>query len=206
MISLLRGVWERASLYLPMMLMGVLALGTYWLERSTPVFATVEAARTVSHDPDYFMKDFSVKSFDAAGRLKSEVLGAQANHFPDTDLLEIDVARIRSFDDKGQLTIATANRAVTNSDGSEVQLLGNALVVREAIGGKSPTPRLEFRGEYLHAFLKTEVVTSDKPVVLTRGKDQFTADAMEFDNIAQVMLLRGRVKGVLNPQVSAPGR
>lgn len=186
-------------MYLPILLMGVLALGTYWLVRSTPVFLPPEADRPVNHDPDYFMKKFSVKTFDGTGRLKSEVSGADARHYPDTDTLEIDGVRIRSFNEQGRLTTATANRAVTNSDGSEVQLFGNALVVREAVAGKTATPRMEFRGEFLHAFLNKEQVRSNKPVQLTRGQDRFTADSMDFNNVDQVMQLQGRVKGILVP-------
>jgi lipopolysaccharide export system protein LptC len=180
----------------------VLALGTYWLVRSTPVFTPPEAPRPPSHEPDYFMKKFTVKTFDRAGKLKSEVSGAEAKHFPDTDTLEIEGARIRSFDAQGQLTTVTANRALTNADASEVQLMGNALAVREAVGGQSgqkPVPRMEFKGEFLHAFMKSETLKSDKPVVLTRGADRFVADAMEFDNLKQVIELRGRVKGTLMP-------
>ena len=204
MISLLRVAWDRLSLYLPILLMGVLALGTYWLVRSAPVFLPAEAERAATHDPDYFMKNFSVKTFDATGRLKSEVTGADARHFPDTDTLEIDQVRIRSFNEQGQLTIATAKRALSNADGSEVQLFGNALVVRDAVVGKAgqTTPRLEFRGEFLHAFMNTEQVKSDKPVQLTRGKDRFTGDSMDYDNLARVMQLRGRVKGLLVPDPS----
>ena len=202
MISLLRTAWDRLSLYLPVILMGVLALGTYWLVRSAPVFLPAEAERAATHDPDYFMKNFSVKTFDATGRLKSEVTGAAARHFPDTDTLEIDRVRIRSFNGQGELTVATANRALSNADGSDVQLFGNALVVRDAVASKAgqTTPRLEFRGEFLHAFMNTEQVKSDKPVQLTRGNDRFTGDTMDYDNLARVMQLRGRVKGLLVPE------
>jgi lipopolysaccharide export system protein LptC len=198
-MRLLRTAWDHLSLYLPIILMGVLALGTYWLVRSTPEFLPPQAQRAPSHDPDYFMKKFSVKTFDGAGRLKSEVSGTDARHYPDTDTLEIDSVRIRSFNEQGRLTTATANRALTNADGSEVQLFGNALVVREAFTGKQTTPRMEFKGEFLHAFLDKEQVKSNKPVQLTRGKDRFTADSMDFDNIDQVMQLKGRVKGTLVP-------
>ena len=210
MKGLLRTAWERLSLYLPVILMGVLALGTYWLVRSAPVFLAALPERAVTHDPDYFMKKFSVKTFDATGRLKSEVSGAEARHFPDTDTLEIDQVRIRSFNEAGELTLATANRALSNSDGSEVQLIGDARVVRDATPGtvagsaarnaEKATARLEFRGEFLHAFMKTEQVKSDKPVQLTRGNDSFVADTMDFDNRARVMQLRGRVKGLLMPE------
>jgi lipopolysaccharide export system protein LptC len=60
-------------------------------------------------------------------------------------------------------------------------------------------PRMEFRGEFLHAFLDTERVKSHKPVELTRGTDRFTADSLEYDNLDQVVELRGRVRGVLMP-------
>lgn len=201
MTGLLRRAWDRLSIYLPIILMGVLALGTYWLVRSTPVFEAPQADKPQKHEPDYQMQKFSVKTFDVAGRLRSEVFGVEARHYPDTDTLEIDQARIRSFNQKGHLTTATANRALTNSDGSEVQLIGNAVVVREAAVDTSgePLPRMSFRGEFLHAFLDTERVKSHKPVELTRGNDQFTADSMEFDNFEQVMQLRGRVRGTLVP-------
>jgi lipopolysaccharide export system protein LptC len=198
-MSFLRVAWDRVSLYLPIVLMGILALGTYWLVRSTPVFTPPEPERPPTHEPDYYMKRLQVKTFDATGKLRSEVMGLEARHFPDTDLLEIDQVRIRSFNEHGRLTTATARRAVTNADGSEVELMGDALVVREPDAGKQPSPRLSFSGEYLKAFLNTEKVQSHRPVLLTRGKDQFTGDSMTYDNIGQVIELKGRVKGLLVP-------
>jgi lipopolysaccharide export system protein LptC len=202
-LLLLRGVWDRLSLYVPMLLMAVLALSTYWLVRSTPDFAPVELAKPPSFEPDYVMSGFAVKTFDTTGRLKSEVSGAQARHFPHSDQLEISSVRIRSFNARGQLTVASADRALTDSDGREVELLGNATVVREAVGGPHPAPRLSFSGEHLHANTLTEKIRSDKPVRLTRGADQFQADTLALDNLAQVVELRGRVRGTIAP--AAPG-
>lgn len=200
LLQLLR-LWDSASIYLPLFMMGALALGTYWLARNTPVFSTVEAAKEVRHVSDYFMRHFTVKNFDEAGKLKSEVMGVEARHYPDSDTLEIDQGRIRSVNREGRLTISTANRVLSNSDGSELQLIGNALVVRESIKDAlgQDTPRMEFRGEFLHAFLNDERVKSHKPVLLTRGKDHFTGDSLVYDNLTGVADLKGRVKGVLTP-------
>jgi lipopolysaccharide export system protein LptC len=55
----------------------------------------------------------------------------------------------------------------------------------------------------LHAFLNEERVTSHKPVVLTRGNDQFTGDSFAYDNLDQVANLKGRVRGVLMPKSAA---
>ena len=204
MTPVLRQGWEKFSLYLPIILMGMLALGTWSLVRNAPAPVAAAAASANPHQPDYFMKLFSVKSFDATGRMQSEIKGEMGRHYPDTDTLEVDKVHMRSVTPQGLVTLATADRALSNADGSEVQLFGNAVVTREALPGGAGTaqPRLEFRGEFLHAFTQTERVRSDQPVVLIRGNDRFTADAMEYDHLDQVLQLRGRVRGILMPAAS----
>lgn len=199
--AMVRGAWDRLSVYLPIMLMGLMALGTYWLARNTPSLGQVDGQRTEVHEPDYRMRRFSVKTFDPSGRIKSEVQGTEARHYPDTDTIEIDQPRIRAFNARGELTSASARLAISNADGTEVQLIGDAVVAREAVKGQDgqTRPRVQFRGEFLHAFLDSERVTSDKPVELTRGDNRFTAESMEYDNLEQVMDLRGRVRGTLAP-------
>jgi lipopolysaccharide export system protein LptC len=200
-MRLLKETWERFLLYLPLVFMGSLALGTYWLVRSTPAVVSSDIQRPLRHDPDYFLERFTLKTFDAAGHIRTEVFGAKARHYPDTRWLEIDEIRIRSFDDKGRLTTAHATRGMTNEDTSQVQLIGDAVVVREAdaAAGVKAAPRMEFRGEFLHAFMLTEVVKSHKPVQLLRGNDRFNADSLEFDNVDQVLQLKGRVRASLVP-------
>ncbi len=194
-------LWYRATLYLPIVLIVLMALGTWWLARNTVGASAPDTQALARQEPDYYMRNFAVKNFDATGLLQTEVAGALARHLPATDVLEIDNARINSYK-QGRLTVATANRAYSNGDGSEVQLVGNALVVREAgVGAQGqPYPRLEFRGEFLHAFLNTEAVKSHKPVTLLRGKDQFVADSLDYNNLDRVVVMQGRVKGTLSPR------
>lgn len=199
-MRLLRLALDRLALYLPIGLMGLLALGTYWLVRSTPPApATAAAEQPLRQDPDYLMERFSIKTFDPQGRLKSEVSGTQARHYPHTDILEIDQVRIRSFNSRGHVTVATARRALANNDASEVQLIGNAQVVREAAVDRNGTvlPQLSLRGEFLHAFLNDERIQSHQPVELMRGNDRITAERLDYRNLDQVMELQGRVRGTL---------
>nr|WP_295772923.1 LPS export ABC transporter periplasmic protein LptC [Rhodoferax sp.] len=201
MMSILRDAWDRSLLYFPLISMGLLALGTYWLVRSTPQVGGPTAQRVVQHEPDYFMQNFSVRTFDATGRVRTEVQGAKARHYPDTQWLEIDNIRVRSFDEQGRLTTATAQHGLTNEDSSEVQLAGHAVVLREADTSKpgKTTPRMEYRGEFLHAFMNTERVRSHKPVEFLRGQDRFSADSLDFDNVEQILQLNGRVRATLTP-------
>ena len=195
--ALMRTLADRLAVYLPVLLMGVFALGTWWLVRSAPEIVEARAARTERHEPDYFMRQLAIKTFDASGRMTREILGAEARHYPDTDQLEIDQVRIRAWDPEGRTTLITARRGLSNHDGTDVLLLGDARVVREAEGTR---PRVEVRGETLRALKASERVESNQPVELSRDADRFTGDTMVYDGKAQVLDLQGRVRGVLAPR------
>lgn len=201
----LASLWEQLSLYLPLAMMGLLAVGTYWLVRNTPAAYEAEAARAASHEIDYFMRRATIKTFDDKGHLKTEIFGTEARHFADTETLEIDQARMRSTGPDGRLTTATANRALSNDAGSEIQLMGNAVVVREPMQTPDGSwlPRLEFTGDFLHVFMNEDRVKSHLPVVLKRGSDEFSGDTFAYDNLDQVADLKGRVKGLLVPRTKA---
>lgn len=197
-----RRVWDRLAVYLPLFLMGMMAMTTYWLVRNTPAMGEVELESAPRHVPDYFMREFSVKIFGENGQLKSEMVGLEGRHFPDTDTLEIDQPRIRILGAEGRVTTAVAARGLINADGSEAQLFGKASVVREASTRANGVvvPRSELQSDFLHLFANTEQVRSHLPVVLVRGSgDRFTADGMGYDNLDRVMQLSGRVRGTLLP-------
>ena len=198
-----RRLWDQASIYLPVLLMGLLALGTYWLLRATPEAPEPVTERPLTHEPDYFMRRFSVKVFDASGVLQTEVFGAEARHHPDTDTTEIDQARIRSFGPQGQLTSATARRVIANGSNTEFTLDGDAVVIREAArqADGQALPRLEFRGETLKISTDPEHVVSDQPVLLVRGNDRMSAQSLDYSGGDQpVAVLGGRVKVTLAPR------
>ena len=197
-----RRMFDRVAVYLPLLLMGVMAMSTYWLVRNTPAIGEAELEAAPRHVPDYFMRNFSVKVFGDDGRLKSEMIGIEGRHYPDTDTLEIDQPRIRILGAEGRVTTAVAARGLINSDGSEAQLFDKAVVVREASTNAQGviTPRSEMQSDFLHLFANTEQVRSHLPVVLVRGGgDRFTADGMDYDNLDRVMHLKGRVRGTLQP-------
>ncbi len=203
--QILRSWIGRITLYLPIAMMALLALGSWWLARNTPDAAQAAPVQPQRQDPDYYLTRFSVKNFDAKGLLTSEVFGDKARHFPATDILEIDQARFRSSRDQ-RATTGKSDRAYSNGDGSEVQLVGNAVVVREA--GKDAQgrvlPRVEFRGDFLHAFLRTEELKSHKPVTVVRGADQFSGDSMLFNKVDSIVQLDGRVRVRFESKASTP--
>ena len=71
---------DRLALYLPGILMALFALGSWWLVRSLPTILNDAPAKSVRYEPDYYLEQFSVKSFDKQGRLTREVTGHRAKH------------------------------------------------------------------------------------------------------------------------------
>jgi lipopolysaccharide export system protein LptC len=196
---------DRLTIYLPVAFAAVLALGTYWLVRTAPKIAQPGVTVTPTHEPDYFMQGFVVKRFLPNGDLRSELRGTEGRHYPDTDTLEVDQVRLRSISPTGLVTHATAKRGLSNADASEIQLFGDAVVVRDQARDAAGNlqPRLEFRSEFLWAFTDEERVMSNKPVTLIRGADTFTADSMDYDKITGVANLKGRVRGLIHPPATA---
>lgn len=193
---------ESATAYLPVLLMGLLALGTWWLVKNTPLPEAEQAPLPPRHEPDYTMQRFTVQRFAADGRLNVQVEGDELRHFPDNDTLEIENPRIRAIGPDGRVTLASARRALSNADGSEVQLFGAAQVQREAAAGQAA---IEFRSEFLHAFFATERVRSHLPVLVKRGTSELRAGGLEYDNLARVVELKGRIKAQFSPPARGAG-
>ncbi|MCL1961625.1 MAG: LPS export ABC transporter periplasmic protein LptC [Desulfovibrionaceae bacterium] len=201
---LLRYGRDQFSAWLPALMTLLFALGTWWLVRSAPRIVDGASQAPASPDPDYFMRDFSVRVFNPDGQLQAELKGGKGLHFPVDDILEVTQPRMRSFDEQGRLTTGAARRGVSNADASDIKLYGDARVVRLPVAKAdgAVTPQLEFRGEFLHAFVKDKRVSSDQPVELWRGSDVVTGDVFDYDDKSGVANLRGRVRGTIQPTPS----
>jgi lipopolysaccharide export system protein LptC len=187
---------DRLSLYMPLLVMLVLALASWWLVRSMPDLWSAPKDKVVRKDPDYNLRHFVVKVFDAQGRLVREVMGDEGHHFPETDELHIQQVTFKAQTDTGQHLNAVGRTGMATGDGERVTLLGDAVAVREAT---DEWPRIELRGEKIIALIKAEKLLSSDPVQITRGADKFTANTMDFDIQSGHYQLSGRVRGTLAP-------
>jgi lipopolysaccharide export system protein LptC len=184
------------SAYLPLLLMALLALATWWLVRHSPQPPGVAEDRPVSMDPDYTMERFSLQRFDADGRLKLRVEGDRLRHFPGSNRTEVDEVRIRAIAVDGRVTLARAHRALGNGDGSEMQLIGGAEVDSVDTLGNP----LHMRGEFLHAFFVTERISSYKPVTVSLGSTVIHAAALDYDHPSGRLDLKGPTRAEIAPR------
>lgn len=181
---------------LPLLVMALLALASWWLVKNSPQPVVAAEEGPISSEPDYTMNGFALERFAADGRLRLRIEGAQMRHFPATDRIEIDDAKIQSTAPDGRVTHAHARQAVGNGDASELQLLGGAEVTSSDADGVP----LVMRGDFLHAFLVTERVRSHLPVQVRVGANEWTAGGLDYDHAERKLELAGPMHAELAPR------
>lgn len=190
---------EAVLSYLPLLLMALLALATWWLVKNTPSAPVPGQEQPLRHVPDYSMQGFRLQRFAAAGELRVQIEGTQMRHYPDTDTVEIDEVRIRSLQEDGSVLRASARRALSDGKGTQVQLLGGAQVVREMTDGSPP---IEVRSEFLQVFVDAQRVQTDQPVQVLQGSNDIRAAGVDYDHRSGLAQYRGPVRAHFDP----PGR
>lgn len=185
---------QALSTYLPLLLMALLALATWWLVQNTPAPEAAKDAEPPRHEADYTMQGFTMQRFGADGRLLLQLNGQQLRHYPDTDTLEIDVVTIRAQAPDGSVMRASARRALADRNASEVQLLGGARVVYE---GTEHEAAIEFDSEFLLALFDKKQLRSHLPVQLRQGSSEINLGAIVYDHATRSARLGAPVRARL---------
>ena len=200
-------LWRLQSLlsnYLPLLMMALLASGTWWLVKNTPLLGEAGEQAPPRHEPDYRMANFEIQRIGADGRLNVQISGAELRHYPDTDTVEIDTARVRAVAPDGSLAIADARRAVSNGDGSDLQLIGGVHLRRLPPGSGDNAPaQLDVRGEFLQALSNSEVLRSHLPVTIRQGGSRLNAQNFEYRHLTGQVTFTGKAQGQIT---SRPAR
>ena len=192
---------EALTAYLPLLMMVLLALGSWWLVKNSPQALPPKAVKANSGQPDYTMRGFTVQRFASDGRQRLSLVGRQLHHFPDADRIEIEELRLEAWGADGRQVLATARHAVTNGRGSEVQLRGGAQLRSHTAEGQP----LEIDSEFLHFFTETESVVTDRAVRLRLGATQVTGGGLVWNNRERTLTLQPPMRAVLQPRVGTEG-
>jgi lipopolysaccharide export system protein LptC len=188
---------ESTMAYLPLLLMTLLALGTWLVAKNTPGLLSPFVPGPVKHEPDYMLDHFTLQRFDVAGALKVEIEGDHMQHFPDDDIMEVEKIRVVSTDPDGSKMTATAQHGRAKGDSSEIWLDGQAQIVSVA-AGQLP---VQMNGEHLRAEPKLKRLDSDWPVIVQQGGSEFHAQGLFYDADTRILTLRGDTHALLQPTV-----
>jgi lipopolysaccharide export system protein LptC len=128
--------------------------------------------------------------------VRHELRGKELRQYKDDRTLEVDQPQLLRQAAAGGTQRASAQRAISNADGSDVQLLGQAVVRREAPG----KPIVEIKSDALFVFQPDELVRSNKPVSIVRGKDEYSGSGMVYRGLQGTFELEGPARAVWHPK------
>lgn len=192
----LRRTLDSLTLYVPLIIMGLMALGSWWLVRSMPDLLSSDVNKPLRTDPDYKLDNFTVKTFDANGRMTRQVSGSSAIHFPQPNELHIQHIQMFALNEAGSEFTARAEKGISSDNDDKFTLIGDVHAVRKA---DAHGPLTQLQGERLTAIVQEDRLVSSLPVEITRNRDVFTSNTMDFNTRTGQYLLQGRVRSVLAP-------
>ncbi len=195
---------DRGTLVLSILLTGGLAVGSYWLAQQARLSDAVP--RALGHDIDYTADVITLTRMDETGRAQYVVDATKLIHFADDDSAELTQPKMVGAKINRPEMRVRADLGKTTSEGQEVRLYGNVVLVRQPWKGAL---ELVAKGPYMLAFPEREVVSSDQPIEVTQGGSRVNANAMQYDNGTQTLQLDGggkggRVREIIEPRRNRP--
>jgi lipopolysaccharide export system protein LptC len=179
------------SAMLPLVVLGMLAGFTFWLEQSTQDEGGGNHAK-LRHDPDFWVENFTLRRFDNEGDIQHLLTAKRMEHFPDDESTEVASPYLAYF--KGRKSIATARTAWLDKEGKHVRLNDEVRVVRPGIDGG---PDTIVTTSVLNVVPDDEYAQTDAPVTLTQGQTVLHGVGLEVSNKTQVAVLSGPVQGTI---------
>ena len=184
---------------LPLALMFVLALVSFWLERTVREQEAPVATRR--HDPDYFITNFTTTSYDRDGATESVLSADRMVHYPDDDSTELLRPHVvQTHPNEPRMTVS-AERGALSRDGDDIFLYDNVVLVRAADKAR---PEAQITTSFLQIARDRSLVRTDRDVVIHEDRRTLAGRGMEYDNRSQMLQLLSRVRGVFEPEKKAP--
>lgn len=170
----------------------ILAALTFWLDRASQFNGSEK--KPLRHDPDYIVDNFTVKRFDAQGKLYQTLQADRMQHYPDDDSTEVELPRMVYHAERP--TFIKADKAWIDSGGKTVQLEQNVLLIHENIGA----PSTQITSSSMTVLPDEEVARTQVPVTITQGHSVIHGQGLDANNKTQISVMRGRIQGTIAPQ------
>ena len=189
---------DRGTLVLSVLLIGGLAVGSYWLAQQARLSDVVP--RKVGHDVDYTATGITLTRMDERGVAQYVVDAARLVHYADDDTGELTQPRlVGAKADRPEMRVR-ADLGKTTGDGEEIRLYGNVVLRRQPW---KAAQELVATGPYMLAYPDRELLSSDQPVEVTQGGSQVNANAMQYDNGHRLLQLDGGPGGRIRAVIEA---
>jgi lipopolysaccharide export system protein LptC len=195
---------ERSTLVSSMVLLSVLAAGSYWLAVRARLFDPVAKAPT--HDVDYYADNFELVRMDQNGKPDYRLRSDRMFHYADDDSTTLTKPALTTLSPAKPIIHLTAQSGDISSGGDLVHLKGAVHLTRDATASD---PGLVADASRMTLWPDDDIARTDVPVHAVHGKSTMDGDTMYFNNTDQILKLNddvpaGRTYVTLEPRQKKP--
>ncbi len=146
-LTTLRAWLSSLLTHAPLVLMSLLALGSFVLFKQAPSASKGSDTPEVKLREDYFVQRFFATEFKSNGEAKAYVTGASAQHNPQTKTLNIDQMNFLAKTDSA-LYQGSGKLGTVSDDSKLITLVGDAVVDKQSLAS-SGASRVHFSSDRL---------------------------------------------------------
>ena len=179
----------KGSLWLPLLILLLLAGLSFWIEQTVRVAPAVDPA--ARGEPEGIMENFDALRTDTAGNPHYRLTARRLKHYSGSKRTELEAPHFAQFDAQAGEVRARARDATVSADGAEVDLRGDVVVERAAGPGQAI---MTLRTAQLLVFPDRDLLRAPGAVELNDAGMRVQAGAMEYDAKRRVITLTGRVQ------------
>jgi lipopolysaccharide export system protein LptC len=193
---------NRLTTIVPLLLAGMLAALTLWLDRFAqgPERDLVGPSR---HDPDYIVEKLSAVLLGETGAASYSLAAAKMVHYPDDDTTLLTSPRFVSYGTPKAPVTVTASEGVVSAKGDHVYFQDDVRVTRAAYENAS---ELVMRTTFLHVIPDLHIARTDRSVIVSDDANTVTAVGLEMNSETRVIKLLSNVRGTFEPSQLPRGR
>ena len=173
-----------------------LALGSFWVLQVQRKHAADGAPKLPRIAPDYYVNKFTFVKLARSRTARYNISGDVLLHHPQDDSYEITRPIIHQLSNGRPPMLMFSDRALINSDNSEIQMIGGVDLDRPASG---PTEHFHLKSPYLILLPDDDIMKTDQPVDLLLGSSTLKGTGMIANNALRQLNLASRVHGVYVP-------
>ena len=182
-------MFDRNAIWLPLAIMALLAVLSFWLERSIQEAAA--PGKTNGQQPDSIIERFSATSTDETGVPRYRLTAGKLSHFTHSGATLLEQPRFTHLHARhGELVVSSAKASVS-AKGEEVLFTGNTLLKRVEAQGREV---LSLSSPSLKVLTEQEQIFTQQPVTITAPGLHLTAAGMHLSGKTRILKLKGRVK------------
>jgi len=179
----------------PLLLAGMLAALTFWLDR----FAQGPARDVIGpsrHDPDFIVEQLTSVRMGESGAASYSLSATKMVHYSDDDTTLLTSPKLVSYGSSEATVTITSSEGVVSGKGDHVYFQDDVRVTRTPYSGAGD---LVMRTAFLHVVPDQQIALTDRFVTVTEDTNTVTAVGLEMNSATRIIKLLSEVRGTYDP-------